>query len=293
MRRIFTSSSPGSKIFYLFLFVLVGLLVAGALLALIAGAFKPDDQAVWFIYINTVFQALFMFLLPAYLVIGGSGLHPNRFLKLQKTDGMIDAFVFGILAFVVSYVFVAFLTQWNKAIALPESMHTVEQWMRDMEDSAMQMTDKFLSGKTVGSLIANLLTMGVLAAISEEVFFRGALQQFLREMTRNDQVAVWISALIFSVMHLQFYGFFPRLILGVLLGYLFLYTQNLWIPILMHFLNNAFIIIVTYLGADSSLMERMDGIPVTAPFAIAALVSGILTVLLFRLYKKRYPQAVN
>jgi membrane protease YdiL (CAAX protease family) len=45
---------------------------------------------------------------------------------------------------------------------------------------------------------------------------------------------------------MQFYGFFPRFALGVLLGYMYLWSGTLWLPILAHFINNAGAVILTW-----------------------------------------------
>jgi len=150
-----------------------------------------------------------------------------------------------------------------------------------------------LSGSTPGTLILNLVIVAGLAAVSEEAFFRGALQQFLLEKFRNGHAAVWLTALFFSIIHFQFYGFLPRLLLGALLGYLFLYTQNLWIPVTFHFINNASVIVLHYFWGNSEWFSRLDKMPVTFPYMAAAVVSALLTLFLFWIYVKRNQKTVS
>ena len=159
--------------------------------------------------------------------------------------------------------------------------------MRSLEDQAMDTTMLLLTGDSLVHLLMNLLVVAGVAAFSEEIFFRGALQQFLQEKYRNGHAAVWISALVFSVVHFQFYGFFPRLVLGALLGYLFLYTRNLWIPILIHFINNASVIVLHYFWGESEWMQALEEVELTVPFATIAVLSAAFTILLFRNYSKR------
>jgi hypothetical protein len=237
-------------------------------------------------------QSIFAIALPAYLAVALTDARPVRYLKIGNNGRMMRKIVFAVMIFCVSYLFASFLAQWNSGMELPESMSGMEQMMRSMEDAAMETTELLLSGSTPGALILNLVIVAGLAAASAELFFRGALQQFLLEKFRNGHTAVWLTALIFSMVHFQFYGFLPRLVLGALLGYLFFYTQNLWIPVIFHFINNATVIVLHYFWGDSEWFSRLDEMPVTFPYLVAAIVSALLTLLLFRIYVKRNQKPV-
>ena len=76
--------------------------------------------------------------------------------------------------------------------------------------------------------------------------FRGVIQQQLGRILKNEHVTVWTSAFFFSAIHLQFQGFFARAILGALLGYLLIWSRNLWIPMIAHCFNNGIQIITLY-----------------------------------------------
>ena len=287
MRQILKNASPKAKIFYLFLMPLAGLMIFAMVLAPVSAVFTEATQPLWYIHLSAILQAIFVFLLPAYFVIAHTTGKPAEYLKMRKSDAMARKLVFGLWMFVFSYVFVSFLNQWNKGISFPDWMQPLEQWMRTMEDSALETTDKLLSGKTIPQLIVNLLIIAGLTAIAEEVFFRGALQQFIKEWLKNPHAAVWLSALVFSAIHLQFYGFFPRLALGALLGYVFLYTHNLWTAIFVHFINNALVILAVFFWGDTDWMAQMDETPLTPAFAFTALVSLVATIVLLRNYKLR------
>jgi membrane protease YdiL (CAAX protease family) len=96
-----------------------------------------------------------------------------------------------------------------------------------------------------------------------------------------------MTAFIFSLMHLQFYGFLPRIILGVILGYLFVWSKNLWIPILIHFLNNALVVTFSYFFKENSVYQSIENIPVTPTFIITGLLSLGLMVYLLKLYQTK------
>ncbi len=285
--------SPGTRIVYLFLLLLAGLFVAGLFLVLLAFVPGMEDGGRATLYLGTTLQAVVAFMLPAYLVIRMSAPAPLEYLKLKGEPEIRQKLAFGVFVFIVSYASVSFLNQWNKSIVLPESLHQVEEWMRTLEDAAMETTHLLLSGGSVLYFVLNLLIVAGLAALSEEIFFRGALQQFLQEKYRSGHVAVWVSALIFSMIHFQFYGFFPRLALGALLGYLFLYTGNLWVPIVVHFINNATVIVLSHFWGDTEWMKSLEESELTVPFAVMAAASVAFTILLFRNYRKRNARRVT
>jgi len=288
MRQILTSATPGTKIAYLFLFLLIGLITAGILIPfilMIPGLSNGDELTS--IYIGAVIQSVFVVALPAFLVAAMTHPAPMHYLKIKKSRKMTEKVIFVLLLFLFSYLFASFLSQWNRGIALPQSMSGIEQTIRSMEDAAQETTDLLLSVDTIGGLLLNLLIVAGLAALSEELFFRGALQQFLQEKFRNGHAAVWLSALIFSMVHFQFYGFMPRLFLGALLGYLFLYTGNLWIPIIFHFINNATVLVINYIWSDAEWYRSMEDMPITLPFVAGAVASALLTFLLFWIYLKK------
>jgi membrane protease YdiL (CAAX protease family) len=288
MRPVLSSFTPGYKIAYLFLFLLIGVITAGILTNLIlmipAVGSRNEVNA---IYVGSVMQSVVGTALPAFLIAALTHTSPAGYLKMTGNSQMGRKMVFAVLAFLFSYCLASFLSQWNKGFVLPAPMRGVEQVLRSMEDAALATTDLLLSGKTIGSLILNLVIVAGFAAVSEEMFFRGALQQFIQEKFPDGHAAVWITALVFSLVHFQFYGFLPRLLLGALLGYLFLYTQNLWIPILFHFINNAFIIVLHYFWGNTSWMREIEEMPVNGWFALAAAASALCTILLFWVYRRK------
>lgn len=252
-----------------------------------------EDGNTTSIYTSSVLQSLFAIAIPAYLSVALTTGNPMQFMKLCRNEKLWWKVIFALLLFVFSYPFVSFLTKWNSGMQLPEWMSSVEEFMRSMEDAAMETTKLLLSGKTLFFLILNLLVVAGMAALSEELFFRGALQQFLCEKFRNGHAAVWIAALLFSLVHFQFYGFLPRLMLGVILGYLFLYTRNLWVAVIFHFVNNATVILLYFFWSDKEWFNRMEEFPVSFAYLMAATVSALLTLLLFWIFLKKDRELVD
>lgn len=174
----------------------------------------------------------------------------NRGLSMKQ--GLV-AFFFAVAALPL----ISMLAEWNKGMELPSFLASVEEIMRQMEESALAMTEKFLNTSSFGMMIVNLLVMALLPAVCEEMMFRGWLQRVLSDRL-NYHVAIWVSAFIFSAIHFQFYGFVPRMIIGAALGYLYCYTGSLWASIIAHFTNNAAAVITAFLAYNGYTSINFD-----------------------------------
>jgi membrane protease YdiL (CAAX protease family) len=182
------------------------------------------------------------------------------------------------------------LEAWNQQIHLPSNFSYLENWMRAKENDAEKITLLFFEDKSVGGLVINLLVMGFMAALSEEIFFRGLLQQLFIKNKINAHVAIVVTAILFSAFHLQFFGFIPRMFLGIVLGYLYYITQNLWVSIIAHFCNNAFAVVAMhfYMPDTTGVAGAVNtGQPISVAFVLLslAMVVGQL-VMLNRFVKK-------
>ena len=187
------------------------------------------------------------------------------------------------------------LSAFNQNIMPQEG--SVAEFMRDMEEAANQILELVTSQHSSWDLIANILVFAVLAGICEEFFFQGALQPLLMNWTRNPHVGILLTALIFSALHFQFYGFIPRFLLGVYLGYLFYWSRSLWLPILAHVLHNALSIMVDYTlqarGLDTDNMQYTDVHGALPTAAFCALISAMAIVYIWRIYRdEKHEQAL-
>jgi membrane protease YdiL (CAAX protease family) len=174
------------------------------------------------------------------------------------TDGAHwTLFVLAILVMLCAMPGINLLADLNSHIRLPESLGFIEQILKEQEEAAAALTERFLQADTIGVLLLNIGLMALLPALAEEVSFRGTMQQLFG----NKHLAVWVTAFIFSAIHLQFYGFIPRMLMGVMFGYLFIWTGSLWIPITMHFVNNGCAVLVYYLfGGEGDTTNFADTI---------------------------------
>jgi len=196
------------------------------------------------------FQTVGMFIFPAIVC---ARLFSDDYKSYLRTDTSVDLSVLG-LTFISMLVVIPFLNltyMLNQQMIFPEWLKGVEQWMSEMEKSQAEILNRMLQANNLGDLLFIILIVGVLTGIGEEFIFRGVLQNIFAKAIRNPHAVIWSVAFVFSAIHLQFYGFVPRLLLGAYLGYLLYYTQNIWIPVLAHFTNNSVSIVLTYIFRDS------------------------------------------
>jgi len=141
---------------------------------------------------------------------------------------------------------ISWLTHLNQMLKLPDSLHQIEEWMQRNEAKADALIRLLTEELTFSNLSINIIALAFIPALCEEFMFRGTIQPFLNKVVKNIHVAIVLSALLFSAIHFQFYGFFPRFLLGIYLGYLLYWSGSLWLPIAAHFLHNAFTLLMDF-----------------------------------------------
>lgn len=154
--------------------------------------------------------------------------------------------------------------EWNQNFTFPESMSGLEQKLKAMEELLRQTSEFITKFDSIGELMLGLVVVAVIPGIGEELVFRGMIQNNAYRITGNIHVGIWLAALLFSMFHLQFYGLIPRTLLGVLFGYLYYFSGNLIYPMIAHFMNNGFTLVMLYLynkGAVDIDIESTDVIP--------------------------------
>lgn len=210
-----------------------------------------------FLKLFQVINQIGVFILPsvffAYLVSSSS----FKYLSINKIPKLISILVGGLIIYTV-LPFNSYLDELNRQISLPDFLSGVERWMIEKESQARELTEMFLNTRTITGLLITIIIVAVIPAIGEELLFRGLLLKLFSNLFRNIHVGVVLSAILFSAIHLQFYGFLPRMVLGIILGYLFVFTGNLWVPIFVHFLNNASSAIVYYLHYNDYINIPME-----------------------------------
>jgi len=193
-----------------------------------------------------------MFLLPSIILAWLFSTEPGAYLSLKPKP----AALFLVMAVVIMFSAVPvinLLLTWNQTMEFPSFLSGIEDWMKASEENATRITEALLNMHNSGELFYNLLIIAVLPALGEEFLFRGILQKLFKELTQNVHVAILITAIIFSAIHMQFYGFIPRMMLGMLFGYLLHWTGSLWVPVLAHFINNGAAVVFAFLESRQQL----------------------------------------
>lgn len=198
-----------------------------------------------------------------------------------------------IIASLVVVVFTipnSFFIEWNANLSMPDFLKGFEAWAREKEDIAAELTTFLTTFDNFNQFLLAFFVIAVLPGIGEELVFRGMLQPELQRATGNIHAAIWISAIMFSAIHIQFFGFVPRMLLGVLFGYLYYWSGNIILPMLAHFINNGFSVVMIYLYQIGIISVNLDSTESAPPLLVA-----IFTLITFGLllYLKKFHRENN
>lgn len=283
--------------------ILIGLWLAGFFIGSIAsipvwslmtgrGIFTMPQDMLKPEYVNAmrvvqVVSTFITFFLPAYL----TALILNR--KPAKLLGFTMRFTYRQLLLSVVIMFAAALAagalaELNEKIPIPKA---AAAFFRTLEDNYAAQVEAITSMKSFGDYIIALVMIAILPAVFEETFFRGGMQNLLTRFTKNYWVAIIITSVIFSLIHISYYGFLARICLGVVLGLIYYYSRSLWLSIAAHCFNNAFAVTQMYvmLRKGKSVKEAMDD---KMPFWWG-IIAVVALYFLFMIFKKISDRAVK
>ena len=236
------STSQGSKLLIFTLLLIFGLafsIVLGTIITIINGS---DLQDLKNLQITQIISGVVGFLMPAVVYAMLVQEKPWNYLGFNNIPNWS---LLGIVAMFTIIPFLSLVTDWNDSIVFPESMRAIEEQLRNSQQKAEEIIKIFISQ---GTLISSMLIIAALAAISEELLFRSVIQKSLIKLFKNAHIAIIVTAIFFSAVHGDFFGFFPRFILGMMLGYMFWISGSIFPSMLMHFVNNATIVTLDYLN---------------------------------------------
>lgn len=299
-QRPFSNADPFLQCIVLFLLSFVGIAVFlfmahGLINAIWGVSFFSNPEVIQdytnpeVVQINRVllmFQHLGMFVVPAIVFAVLISTHWKQYLGFFPVKPiLIIASIFIMLSALPAINALAWL---NLQLKLPEFLAGLEKILGGMEDNAAELTKAITRTDNLSIFLFNIFVVALLPAIGEEMIFRGALMPIIIKWTGKKHMGIWISAALFSAMHMQFYGFLPRMILGALLGYLFLWSRSLWAPIVAHFTNNALAVFLLFLMSRGKISEELDTFKPTGSDLIWLMVSvGLITGILYFVYKFR------
>lgn len=284
------AETPGIKLLYFIGLVLASLTIfyVGITVFVLTGYIDDPSN----LPINTqkliqLFSSIALFFIPSILFVKTATDNPASFLRLETRTRPVFYLLIPIL--MVSLIpIINLMAELNANIKFPESLKGLENLMQEYEKNAEVITKQFLDVHTIPALLFNIFLIAIIPAIGEELLFRGIVQKLFVQSTKNIHVGIWLSAIIFSALHFQFYGFLPRMMMGVLFGYLFVWTNSLWIPIFAHFLNNGTAVVGSYLvlnGYMDAEVEQLGANGDDIVFNFTSLV--VVSLLLVFFYSNR------
>jgi len=253
-------------------------------------------ESINFLKYFQVIQSIGLFVVPPFILARLYHGNISEYLQFNRSTRW-QTFLLATLALILAIPLINFLGAINSQMKFPEALAGIEQWMRSMEDLADAMVEKFMKVETISGLLFNIFMVAMLPALGEELMFRGVFQRIFSDWTKNYHWGIWITAFFFSAIHMQFYGFLPRMALGAMFGYLLVWTGTIWVPILAHFANNALGVLEYYLidkrviskeisdwGADSSQLPLV---------IFSTIITAFLLFLIYRREQAKIKMPVN
>lgn len=280
IKGIFKDSGVLAKLLQL-IAVFVFVMIATFLFTVLVTTGDMNDMSN--VKVMQLIQSFGLFVIPPFVMASLWSNNAFEFLRLKSTLRWTT--VLYVVAFMlVAIPFINMLSWLNQQIILPEALSEIEKMMQSSEVQIAEITEKMLNVSTLGALLFNVFLVAVVPALGEELFFRGTIQRLLSDW-KGALFAIWITAFVFSAIHMQFYGFLPRMLLGAFLGYLLLWSGSLWLPIIAHFVNNSVAVVFYYLKFNGVKVIDVETIG-TDDTLWLGIVSGIVCVFLGFLIRK-------
>lgn len=287
IKGIFKDSGVLAKLLQL-IAVFVFVMIATLLFTVLVTTGDMNDMSN--VKVMQLIQSFGLFVIPPFVMASLWSNNAFEFLRLKSTLRWTT--VLYVVAFMlVAIPFINMLSWLNQQIILPEALSEIEKMMQSSEVQIAEITEKMLNVSTLGALLFNVFLVAVVPALGEELFFRGTIQRLLSDW-KGALFAIWITAFVFSAIHMQFYGFLPRMLLGAFLGYLLLWSGSLWLPIIAHFVNNSVAVVFYYLKFNGVKVIDVETIG-TDDTLWLGIVSGIVCVFLGFLIRKNTRKATS
>ena len=286
-KGVWTSKSYSSLIYFLPILILSGLVLSHIMGAFMCqflfdvsffsstqDVFDPQNKKfIDAMKLMQFFNALGVFIIPPILFLHFRGVAFYTYLKLNSSfyiKGLLTIFIMALAMIPLANFFGTL----NAMLPLPKFLG----FLKEIEAQTLFITEQFLVMNTPTDLLLMLGLIGFVAAVGEELLFRGVLQNLFQEWFDSSHIAIWLSAFLFSVIHLQYHAVLPRFVLGALIGYMYVNSGNLRSAMLLHFFYNSTLVLLTFFiqhcGIDGSWED------VGAEGLMLSLISVVVLVIL-------------
>lgn len=231
----------------------------------------------------SVIQGLLAFVFPTLLTWILTSSEPAVSIGLrEQISGRLWLWIISL--YIIAYPALCQTVFWNEHMSLPDSMAGLEATWRKWEEAGAKTTNEILSVSSIGAMIVNVLIVGLFTGFAEEMFFRAGFQKLMIQSGLHPGIAIWLAALIFSAVHMQFFGFVPRLLLGAMFGYVYYRTGSIWASALLHGINNSIVVVSTWLAALGIISENVDDIFINASGFPWIFVASSAITIIFLIY---------
>jgi uncharacterized protein len=197
-------------------------------------------------------QAIGFFVIPGFFLHWIFSTPESGYFPIRRKPHYFSILLIAI-TLILSIPLINYLIKYNQSITFPDFLSNLEGRLKKLELNAELVTTQLLTANNFGAYLINLLIIAIIPAVGEEFLFRGVLQKIFQDITKNKHMAVLLAAILFSAIHGQFFGFIPRFALGVFFGYIMLWSNNIWLPVLAHFINNAIAVTMYFLNSKVNL----------------------------------------
>jgi len=291
--------TTGKKLFVLVgsavgLTVLASLVVSVVLIfgTMVQGSGVAAGEAnAMFLKITQLIITVVTFFVPVLLLSKMCGIKSATFVKSDKRFAL-PVLLLVVVVIVSIQPFMNATAEWFSGWSLPSSFSWLERSLKEMEKQNLDLVSRFLDVHSVGGLLFNILVVAIAPAICEEFFFRGGLQQVLAEKM-NRHSAIWLTAIIFSAVHMEVSGFLPRVVLGACFGYLFVWTGTIWLPVIAHFINNLGGVVIEYLIYNHLAAKSLEKIGTGDTFWVTCCGLVLFMVALAVIFRQRILEPVT
>ncbi|MDR0370618.1 MAG: CPBP family intramembrane metalloprotease [Prevotellaceae bacterium] len=270
-KEIFEESKGIAKIVQVVLITFFCLLFSVVIVLSIPG---NRENSAWILSAQSI-QTIVLFIFPAVIVAFLWNKAPKEYYHLSKKISW-KTFLVLVMTVLLMVPFINLLSELNHAVHFPEALNEYETQIRNSELESHLRTEKLLSTDNLLFFVIRLITVAMIPACCEELFFRGCLQNVIREW-KGKHVAAWSVGIIFSLIHFQIFNFLPRLLWGVLFAYLLIWSGSLWLPTVAHFVNNGIIVLYYFLKAKEMNIPDINTVG-TGDTLYVGIISLLVTV---------------